>query len=42
MDFLLFCSLAGNRTHIFGLGKSCSNSNNQWITTDIVIFVEYL
>ena len=24
------------------LGKSCSNSNNQWITTDIVIFVEYL
>ena len=26
----------------FCLGKSCSNSNNQWITTDIVIFVEYL
>lgn len=24
------------------LEKSCSNSNNQWITTDIVIFVEYL
>lgn len=24
------------------LGKSCSNSKNQWITTDIVIFVEYL
>lgn len=29
-------------TAITGLRKSCSNSNNQWITTDIVIFVEYL
>ena len=34
----------GNQQHavVYSLGKSCSNSNNQWITTDIVIFVEYL
>ena len=39
---ILRSSPEGNRTRIKSLGKSCSNSNNQWITTDIVIFVEYL
>lgn len=39
---LWYSKPAQHWTEALPLGKSCSNSNNQWITTDIVIFVEYL